>query len=50
MKPKTIVKEEPYHHNPNYKIKFPGKEGYHFPIGEGCYSPCMEPTKKKGDV
>ncbi len=35
-------KEEPYTHNPNFQIKFPGKEGYNFGSGKGCLSPCMD--------
>lgn len=32
-----------YKHNPNFKIQFPGPEGYHFPAGPSHNSPCMDP-------
>lgn len=31
-----------YKHNKNFKIKYPGLEGYHFPEGRTYNSPCMD--------
>jgi hypothetical protein len=43
MAPKqSFRKKEPYRHNPNYKIKYPGKGAYHFPSGPTHISPCID--------
>lgn len=38
---KHIDKTVHYIYNLNFKMKYPGKEAYHFPVGVSHNSPCM---------
>jgi hypothetical protein len=47
---KCSVKEEPYHHNPNFKIPFLGLQSYNIPAGPVHESPCMSLYWRKQEL